>query len=427
MTPIFIHLNKTKEEILQEIEDGGLGAGNNDKSVVSIILGKEASIPKRKSTVIIMIYEEFPSSQHSYQTEVTAMLMKYVDTRYDSSTRHSSTISLFLSNYDLDVGSMAALQQSRLWRDIAVYKFSMMDETTLRELISSLFIQAAKIFRAKYFLKFNTADIDDIDFEISFSDIFLVHMQNDIRRVHRFIDAIAFWCLSTCTSAGSFSIRKVSVVYSDQHVIANMGCNETGSSLSIAFALVSDMYVPILERSNLPQDFIVLYEIHVESSFVVQNNTLPLSIPLVIYYFFKQIYVPVVVYITSLSSSDVFSRVIQESSRVLNHEIVQLFFDLKEWKVKRSLADHPSVKNIRDEIVREQSKRPTTYFVVELHMVGKTKTEMSSAEYNIRDLIEELPLLTTFSTERSTLMKNRILFMLSLRYVFDIRNAYPIY
>jgi hypothetical protein len=405
VTPIIFHMNKPAKEVLQEIQDNGLGAVNNDKSVVSVMLGKEASIPLRRSTLIIMVFEEFPSNEAPAQLELASMLVEHLDRRYNASKRRSSIISLFISNYPLNQAALQFFHSSRLWKDLAIYEFNRMDDALLNQLICFRFNQSVCRYRTT--TAANSGD--EISFNISYSDAFLVHMQNDMRKVNRFVDTIAFWCMSYCPW-----MRRVSLIYKEEQVTAQVDSgSESSLMMTINFALLSTSGIYFPRASDLPKELILLFDIALASC--PTDREVAMSMAVALLYLFQQVLIPTVVCMRTAGLLAPFHKIIQESAAVLGHEIIQLSFDLRIWKVRRSLVDHPSTKNIRDEILREKAMHPAAFIIINLHLVGNSSEDIREEEYGIRDLIEELPSSTTFSTEQSAMRKDRLLFILAFR------------
>ena len=78
--------------------------------------------------------------------------------------------------------------------------------------------------------------------------------------------------------------------------------------------------------------------------------------------------------------------------------------NVAHYKMMRSLYDPSGTPNLRDDILALTRDRPNARVVIELHC------ENTDAQLAIREIIEDTPSMTAFSSEKSALQKDGLLF-----------------
>jgi hypothetical protein len=370
-----------------------LRPNNNDLSVMSIIQGRRMTMGQSKPGLVVVDMEEMASNRVDADPNQlqTAQLIsqrfsgrsgdyKEGEVPKNSAKRgisgDATLIALFTSNYELEQPCKEALQKLAMFSNLKCIEMEAISGDERRAFAFAYIQQCVKD-------KFDDREITcKIDLDIPFGN-------GDTRPLVRHLRMLSFYlCTLVTDSMKVGGIIEATIVQKDDH------CKVTVGDQSI------ELYVGTMENlfPIAPRIFDRRTSIAVEGLRCVLGDTIDYTELSVIFDFWlSNTLTPTV--IVSQDRKKVKSVVAALGALSDVHHIPRV--DAGEYKMMKSLYDPNHTPNLRDDILRLGRG---AFVAVEL------KCETVDAQLCIREMIEDTPSMTAFSTEKSALYKSGLLF-----------------
>lgn len=384
-------LNKPRDDLELELE---LRPNNNDLSVMSIIQGRRMTMAQSKPGLVVVDLEEMPSNDlaaNPNQLDTCQLISQRFsgrngDYKEGSAPRNSSKrgisgdtnlVMLFTSNYELEQECCAALMKLSMFSHLKQIKTTAVsgDEretfavTYTKQCIQDLLIGARPSVA--------------LDLRIPFGD-------GDIRPLVRHIRMLAFYvCALVEPNSSAISANIVqtggfcTVSVGTKHIELKLG------SLENLFPKSPQVFD---ERAGETVKRIVLRnEANKEKDFTELSQILD-------FYFAKTLAPAVVV----SQNAELISQLVQAVGACDDvHHIPGI--NPSTYKMMKSLYDPTGTPNLRDDILK-MCRRRGALCAVELICTD------ANAQLCIREMIEDSPSMTAFSTNKSALYKEGLFF-----------------
>ena len=404
------NLNKQAQTLERELE---LRPNNNDMSVMSIIQGRRMTLAQQKPGLVVVGLEELASDEAEAdpnQTKTCQLLSQrflgrssnYREGEGAAQPRNAgkrgisgdlSLIVIFTSNYDLSKSAQDALSKLQMFRNLKVYEATPLSGDERAE-FARAFIQQCIC---------NSLGGDDkygqtFDIELS-----IPVGQGDIRTLVRELRILSLFtgkllsetgvrnATSPCTVRITFDAKSALTTIAVGKQVVLLQREQMGGNL-----------YPTLDNQRAPPYFDsrtgpTIEEFHQR---LKQSGEPFACIPelghIFDYYYTRALTPAVVVSNNSRSIKDIVAAFdIQEDVSVISD------VDPEKYKMIRSLYDPTGTPNLRDDIL----KFGRGSFVI-AEMTCKSK----DAQLLIREMIEDTPSRSAFSSNKSALAKDGLLF-----------------
>jgi hypothetical protein len=378
-------LNKPQSDLDLELT---ARPNNNDMSLMSIIQSRRMTLAQSKPGLVVVHMEEMPSSASQgdpNQVEVCRLLSQRFSGRNSdyveetgapprNSTRRgickdASLVVLFTSNYELHEQGELALKKILLFSNLVTMEMPFLSGKDRKDFALCYMQQC--IFDRVAQLHPNSKLILDIDYG-----------EGDIRLLVRHIRMLAHFVFTLLKSDRSTST--IIVRQSGNRCILAEGSRSIELKIGfmgISFATVPQVFdartVEVMQRIDQKEYAEELYQ--------------------VLECFFAKALAPAVVV---SNNGQLIAAMVQAVARCNGVRCLQSI-RVSECKMMRSLYDARNAYNLRDEILREGRG---SYCAIEL-ICGN-----QDAQLCIRELIEDSPSMTAFSTCNSALYKAGLFF-----------------
>lgn len=411
------NLNKPMNTLQLELE---LRPNNNDYSVMSIIQGRRMTLSQSKPGLVMVALEEMPSNVHGAdpkQADIAKLISmrfsgrkgQYNDKEAEAARARNSTkrgisgdatiISIFTSNYELEPGCMEALKRLDMFKNLTIVKVAPLAKDD-RMAFSTMYVTQ----RVKESLGPSRGRKVNFRLDIPCGE-------GDIRPLVRYLRMLAFYIQALLLDSkhsnsddGIVGARCIEVLVS-QNASTKITTITTGSgdmmqlkygSFSILYALKPPALDP--RASKTVADLLKLHP----------NFQSGPELSQILDFYFAGVIAPAVIVSETRQLVSDLVKVLARSDEVQGIADI----DPANYKMMKSLYDSTNTLNLRDDIldiVRSgNDKKGRVCVAVEL------VCRNTDAQLQIREIIEDTPSMTAFSTERSALKKKGLLFAVYL-------------
>lgn len=421
------NLNKSYDTLELELE---LRPNNNDYSVMSIIQGRRkmkmssSSSSQSKSGLVVVGLEEMPSSgvegNDPRQYDVCNLLSyrfsgRKGDLKKETSSfsggggRNSGTaapprnssqrgicgdasiISIFTSNYELDSESLATLSELEMFQNLKVIKIEAVSGHDRRAFASSYLNKRVR---------------ESIDIECSSSRSWNINLdidcgEGDTRPLVRYLRMLSFYIRVLLLKKQQQQQRvhdvcsvDISVTQGISTNIIRLTNNQNGDSMHLKCGSFQNIYAVTpctLDRRTSD----VIDELQRSHPNLATDSS---ELSQILDFYFGRTLTPAVI----LSrNKELISDLTAAIARLDGVKTIRNI-DPNNYKIMRSLYDPSGTPNLRDDILELQ--RRSSLVTIEL------QCRTSDSQMMIREIIEDNPSMTAFSSERSALYKEGLLF-----------------
>lgn len=397
------NLNKPYGTLELELE---LRPNNNDYSVMSIIQGRRMTLTQSKPGLVVVGLEEMPSNVEGSdprQCDVSSLLSYRFSGRKGNSKsggaavaapRNSSKrgisgdatiITFFTSNYELEPSSLETLSKLEMFQNLCAVKIEAVSGQDRHSFALSYLIQRLKeTVGCK-----NVAINLDIDCG-----------EGDTRPLVRYLRMLSFYICALMKQQERIDNGDidVSVTQNVNTSLTQITNNQNGGSMQLKYGSFRNLYA-VTPCVLDPRASDVVTEI--------QKNHPDLADPSdlcqILDFYFARTLAPVVILSRNEEVISDLTSVISSSKEVRTIRNI----DPSSYKIMRSLYDPSDTPNLRDEILqlqRDGGGHSQSLVTIEL------KCHTNDSQMIIREIIEDTPSMTAFSSERSALYKDGLLF-----------------
>jgi hypothetical protein len=385
------NLNKRFDILELEFE---LRPNNNDLSVMSIIQGRRMTMTQSKPGLVLVDMEEMPSNNpntNPNQLKVAQLISQRFAGRnggfHDRSTvprnsekrglqNDSSLMCLFTSNYDLDQQAYDALRRLKLFENLSVVQVTAISGTDGQE-FADVYIRRCINDR------FPGQDIVcDIDLSIPIAE-------GDTRHLVRHLRMISFYLHALVADSVSLESRIDAVVVQK-------------GNLCIVRANEKSMELQVGTLGNLLPLTRQVFDYRAQKSIETLGETHGQStdfgeLSIILDFWLAKTLAPAVVVSTDKVKIKRLIEAVGAQEDI--HHISSVHAG--EYKMMKSLYDTTNTPNLRDDIL---ACGRGAFVAVELHC------PTTDSQLCIREIIEDSPSMTAFSSSRSALYKSGLLF-----------------
>lgn len=405
-------LNKPCKDLRLEME---LRANNNDLSVMSIIQSRKCTMTQSKPGLVVIGLEEMPQyfAEHEEhdpnQIKVSQLISQRFGGRkgeYDSmkaAPRNSekrgigndaSLITLFTSNYTLEGPSREALERLPMFQHLTVVEMSAISGNERKEFAHTYFRQSI--------IDRNQTSLPSARIELTFLDIPLG--EGDTRPLVRHLRMLAYYASATIMADGNRGpVTSVSVIQKDKSCQVIVGENP---ALNLHVGSLDNLF-PLQHQTFDPRTQKVMDRL--QSEIDLSEGSLS-ELSTIIDFWLGGALTPAVILSRRKSFVQTLIAVVQE---VLQSSGVQCISDIEagSYKMMKSLYDPRDTPNLRDDIFRSRGGRKTVGGVDSSALVAtELKCPTTDAQLCLREMLEDTPSMTAFSSDKSALYKSGLLF-----------------
>jgi hypothetical protein len=361
---------------------------------MSIIQGRRMTMTQSKPGLVVVDLEEMPSNDpdaNPNQLEVAQLISQRFSGRtgeYKKGAKaprnsdkrgignDASLVTLFTSNYELDPPCLEALQRLKMFRNLGTVEMTAVSGPD-RVLFAESYLQQC--------IKDRFAELNpecEIKLDIPMGE-------GDTRPLVRHLRMIAFYiCALVADSMKLGSRVEASVSQKDSHCIVRAGTE----SMDLNVGTLDNLF-PLA-----PQ----VFDLRAKQAADSLQNSLPgeynsTELSIILDFWLAKTLSPAVI----VSNDPVKIKKLVETVGSLNdvHHIADV--DADKYKMMKSLYDPSDTPNLRDDILKFGRG---AYVAVEIQCPSR------DAQLCIREIIEDSPSMTAFSTAKSALYKSGLLF-----------------
>ena len=431
------NLNKPYATLRLELE---LRPNNNDYSVMSIIQGRRMTLTQSKPGLVLVALEEMPSNVEGAdpnQGEVAKLLsMRFSGRkgefkvggvaprnsekrgRFLREILHNTTVSptskfsylslqhgtigisgdatiitIFTSNYNLEPPCLEALQRLDMFKNLTVVKVAPVSGKDRKTFALSYLTQRVKDSLAPWKGSVN------IDLNITFGD-------GDTRPLVRYLRMLSFYIhalVLKSTKTTSCSSVDVTVACEATLNITTVTSVVDGSAIQLKPGSFQNLYTSTPPRldSRASKTVAQLQSLHLN----LQNAS---ELSQILEFYFTKSLAPAVILSHDKELIHDLIRLLSQLEGV--HGITNV--DPSSYKMMKSLYDPSDTPNLRDDILQilhDEGSSPSSSSITSMVAV-ELKCHTTDAQLQIREIIEDSPSMTAFSTERSALYKDGLIF-----------------
>lgn len=400
------NLNKPMQDLELELE---LRPNNNDLSVMSIIQGRRMTMSQSKPGLVVVDLEEMASNAveaNPNQLRVSQLLSQRFSGRngdYKDGSKvprnsakrgisgDATLVVLFTSNYTLEEECQTALSRLSMFQNLTKIEMTAVSGADRKDFAYSYVQQMCQ----DRFSEVNGGHAIELDLQIPFGT-------GDTRPLVRHLRMLAFYICA--------QIDSVTRNYNKSVVKAKVVQDETSCAVSVerAGSVTSCIKLKVGSLENLlPETFDKAFDVRTEGAMNLLAETGVLKLnggvwlaelsQIVDYYFAKTLCPAVVV---SKNKELIHELVKAVGSQNDVHSILNV--DPASYKMMKSLYDPNDTPNLRDDILKYGKG---SFVCVELCCASSTDSQLC-----IREMIEDSPSMTAFSTNKSALYKAGLFF-----------------
>lgn len=391
------NLNKPYQDLKLELE---IRPNNNDLSVMSIIQGRRMTMTQSKPGLVVVDLEEMASNDpnsNPNQLETAQLLSQRFagrNSEYKKGKKaprnagkrgisgDATLIVLFTSNYELEEPCAQALHQIEMFQNLkTVHTKAVAGEdrrefahTYLQQCVHDRFVGLAPKCRLELNMPFG---------------------QGDTRPLVRHLRMLAFYVCALAEEAGALAVVGSEIV---AQISQQEGAREcTVSSGGKTMHLSVGSFDNLLPREPRIFDKRTASAVGGLSGPNPSSSLSSLDLSQVIDFYFAKTLAPAVVISQNRECISALVKAVGSQESVHSIEGV----DPSAYKMMKSLYDPKDTPNLRDDILKFGRG---AFVAVELLCASK------DSQLCIRELIEDSPSMTAFSTDKSALYKSGLFF-----------------
>ncbi|KAL7538290.1 hypothetical protein ACHAXR_008440 [Thalassiosira sp. AJA248-18] len=408
------NLNKPFATLQLELD---LRPNNNDYSVMSIIQGRRMTLAQSKPGLVLVALEEMPSNVEGAdpnQGDVGRLIgMRFSgrkgelrkdagvevvrrDAPRNSAKRgisgDATIMSIFTSNYDLEQSCLESLQRLDMFKNLTIIEVAPVAGNDRMSFSLSYLTQ--RVEESLLALSSCTGSKVDIKLDIPYGE-------GDTRPLVRYLRMLSFYIhalvLRSNPSLDDCTID-VSVSFNASTNITTITTKSGEERMELKPGSFSNLYAitPPKLDSRASNTVAQLQKLHPN----LQN---PMELSQILDFYFAKTLAPAVILSHDKQLIGDLIKVLAKSDGV--HGISDI--DPTRYKMMKSLYDSSDTPNLRDDILQIlHSNGDEGVASVAVELVCQT----TDAQLQIREIIEDTPSMTAFSTEKSALKKDGLLF-----------------
>ena len=417
-------LNKPYKDLCLELE---LRPNNNDLSVMSIIQSRKCTMAQSKPGLVVIDLEEMPNYFETnsekaihdpHQIQVCQLVSQRFGGRkgdFDGTKKaprnsekrgignDASLISLFTSNYDLAQPSREALERLPMFQYLTVVEMKAISGTDRSDFAHAYFRQSISD-RLQASQPSLTVELKTMDIPLG---------EGDSRPLVRHLRMLAYYVSSIILGDGGGLSSSNNATYSVSVVQKDRSCQVTvGSKPSLHLCV-----------GTLDNLFPVKHQIFDSRTEQVMDSlqskiTLPesscLELSTILDFWLGGALTPAVILSHDKSVVESLIIAIEET---LKGGGVQCITDIEagSFKMMKSLYDPRDTPNLRDDILKLGGGRRTRGGVGSSTLCAMSLwCPTTDAQLCIREMVEDSPSMTAFSSDKSALYKSGLLFAVHL-------------
>ena len=383
------NLNKRLGVLELELE---LRPNNNDLSVMSIIQGRRMTMTQSKPGLVVVDLEEMPSNDsfaNPNQLKVAQLISQRFSGRNGAfqergkpEPRNSgkrgiandaSLVSLFTSNYELNEASQEALKRLKMFQFLDTIEMTAVSGPDRVQFAHSYLCQRLK----DRFTELNPKYELSLDIAIG---------EGDTRPLVRFLRMIAFYICGMVARTMRFgSVIEAKVTQRGGSCIIFAG----GESVELKTGTLKNLF-PVTPR---------VYDARVSEALERIHNVISKvdELSIILDFWFAKTLAPAVIVSTDESK---IKQLIEAVSSLKNVFCIR-HVNAESYKMMKSLYDPNDTPNLRDDILK---------FGRGANVAVELSCPSKDAQLCIREIIEDSPSMTAFSTAKSALYKEGLLF-----------------
>ena len=386
----FVKLNLNKPFKTLEMEFD-LRPNNNDMSVMGIIQSRRLSRTQPKPGLVVVGMEEMAGCRvdsDPNQSEIVSLISQRFSGK-KGIAHDSAIIPIFSSNYELEAENLDSLQEIPMFRNLKVIQ------------MEGLSGRSRKFFAGNYLKRIIEEDCSEFTLSVDV-DVDITGGTGDVRPLIQFLRIVKFYFFShPNVSCLEGQIRaKVSVFYD------GVKCLIESSILDNPLELVhrqGALLFPIGTSIHNPKSLEILERLR---SLLGLTLSCYKDLCVIFDMWLSGTLAPTVILSRDRKKMDYILSVLDQSNGIQTIHSV----DTENYKMARSLYDSNSTRNLRDDIA---SYGTESFIAVGLHC------RSMNGQMNIREIIEDTPSMTAFSSERSALRKDGLLLCVAVEGVFS--------
>lgn len=396
------NLNKPYRTLRLEFE---LRPNNNDYSVMSIIQGRRMTLSQSKPGLVLVALEEMPSDEAGAdprQSDVGQLLsMRFSGRRGDfrageaprnsekrGITGDATIVSIFTSNYKLEGPCVGALKRLEMFRNIKCVKVAPICGKDRQAFAFSYLAQRVREFGNERV----NANIINLGIPCG---------EGDLRPLVRYLRMLSFYIrslvLRSKSKCNDGAVRDVSVSFDEPSEITTITVNNgDGEQMQqLKPGSFENLYVITTTSRDTKGSTIAmrLLELHPNLQHAAELSQ-------ILDFYFTRTLAPAVILSQNQSLIKDLIRLLSSLDGVHGIEDV----DPLSYKIMRSLYDPSETPNLRNDILEIIQTDGAASVAVELLCRSK------DAQLQIREIIEDTPSMTAFSTKKSALRKDGLMF-----------------
>ena len=415
--------NKPYRDLCLELE---LRPNNNDLSVMSIIQSRKCTMGQTKPGLVVIDLEEmpqyFPEQENNIPTiqhdpnqlqvcQLVAQRFGGLKGDYNSTKKaprnsenrgignDPSLITLFTSNYTLEAPSLEALQRLPMFQHLTVVELKAISDTDRCDFSRAHFRQAIED-RIRH--KLSPVELN-INLNVPLGE-------GDTRPLVRHLRMLAYYVsamiladvgadpINHGTEVAVYDIR---VAQNDKFCQVQVGDRP---SLDLHVGTLENLF-PVHRPVFDPRTLQIINKLRTGSSIELESSLVELST--ILDFWLGSALAPAV--ILSQRASVVVSLIaaIKSTLGTVDGGVYCLTnIEAGSYKMMKSLYDPRDTPNLRDDILKLGGGRRTTGTLVATEILCAN----TDAQLCIREMLEDTPSMTAFSSDRSALYKSGLLF-----------------
>ncbi len=408
------NLNKTIKTLDLEFE---LRPNNNDMSIMSIIQGRRMAMRQSKPGLVVLNLEEMPmnsSESNPNQYSVAKLISqrfggrkgKYQDQQSNAAGsktaprnsdkrsigRDCSLVSIFTSNYALAEDSKLALEQLPLYQSLLTIEMTAITGSDRREFAKAYLRQCLLDSSGLKGVEIST---EDISLEISAGN-------GDTRPLVRQLRMYAYYLGKSLKSkmarnVGLLEVKGIQIAQSETNCVLTVKSQIGGDPIE-----QTEQHLKLGRLGNWFPTGTFAFDTRIKSAMKMLTNLLEdeqaVELAVILEFWFSTTLAPAVV----LSRDISFIKCLMSAIKSMGDNIHSIRnVDASSYKMIRSLYDPREMPNLRDDILK---------FGSGALVATELKCPTTDSQLCIREMIEDSPSMTAFSSAKSALYKSGLLF-----------------
>lgn len=411
-------LNKPYKDLCLELE---LRPNNNDLSVMSIIQSRKCTMAQSKPGLVVIDLEEMPQyfeelgDQHDpNQIQVCQLVSQRFGGKkghYDATKKaprnsekrgignDASLITLFTSNYTLAQPSQEALQRLPMFQHLTAVEMTAISGTDRRNFAHAYLLQSITD-RLQASAQPLQAELKTIDMPLG---------EGDSRPLVRHLRMLAYYASTVIfadgggLSASNSSTYEVSVAQQGNTCQVTVGCKP---SLELHVGTLDNLF-PVKFQVLDPRTLQVMNVFRAKVQLPEESYA---ELSTILDFWLGGVLAPAVIL---SKDKHVVESLIAAVAETLTSGGVQCIADVEAgpYKMMKSLYDPRDTPNLRDDILKLGGGRRTKSGVGSSTLCGMSiMCPTADAQLCIREMVEDSPSMTAFSSDKSALYKSGLLF-----------------